>query len=72
MNGGGRSAGWGLALACRQGLAAWMRAWPQDLPAMPMPAGGGAAADTLPADLRGRVTLILADMILTRQQEVYA
>ena len=71
MDSGGASAGWGLALACRQGLAAWMRAWPQDLPTTPMPAGVGAAAGMLPADLRGQVTLILADMILTRQQEVY-
>jgi hypothetical protein len=61
-----------MVLACRQGLAAWMRAWPQELPTPPMPAGVGARTDTLPADLRGQVTLVLANMILTHQQEVLA
>jgi hypothetical protein len=72
MERGDASVGWGLTLACRQGVAAWMRAWPQELPTAPMPAGVGTAADTLPANLRGQITLIMADMILTRQPEVSA
>jgi hypothetical protein len=66
----GTSANWGLALACRQGLAAWMRAWPHESPPAPKLAGPAVAADTLPADLRGQIALVMADMILTRQQEV--
>jgi hypothetical protein len=68
--------GWGLALASRQGVAAWMRAWPAEaLPAPPLPpcvADPATAIHSLPDSLRGQIALVMADMILTHQQEIRA
>jgi hypothetical protein len=37
-----------------------------------MPAPLAGAPTSLPADLRGQITLIMADMILTHNQEIPA
>jgi hypothetical protein len=70
INGAHNGSGWGLALAARQGLAAWMRVWPLD--PLPAPASAVRVANSPPADLRGQITLIMADMVLTHQQEITA
>jgi len=61
-----------LALAARQGLAAWMRAWPPDSSRVPTHVNGVRAANFLPANLRGQITLIMANMVLTHKQEIPA
>jgi hypothetical protein len=63
--------GWGLALFMRQGMAAWMHAWPK-----PHTSGSNSARhqifnassdhQKLPQSLRTQVTMVLADMILNQ------
>jgi hypothetical protein len=64
----GAGAGWGLALVVRQGTAAWMRAWPADA-APPPPPVVTEALHSLPSDLCGQITVVMADMILSHQQQ---
>jgi hypothetical protein len=70
-------AGWGRALVIRQGLVAWMDAWPRQ-PAVVIPAATrattptGTGAAVLPADLRPQAIHILVNMILARRPEVLA
>jgi hypothetical protein len=61
-------AGWGLALVVRQGTAAWMCAWPQDF-TPPLPPVAIETPHSLPSDLCGQITLVMADMILSHQQQ---
>jgi len=65
---GDAGAGWGLALVVRQGTAAWMRAWPQDFSPPPPPVAT-ETPHSLPSDLCGQITLVMADMILSHQQQ---
>jgi hypothetical protein len=72
-DGGNVHGGWGQALASRQGLAAWMRAWPAEAPpAAPPLADSTTAIHPLPDNLRGQIALVMADMILSHQQEILA
>lgn len=67
---------WGLALFIRQGLVAWMQAWPGCSPA------GSASADpmprriadrpSLPSNLRSQITSVLVNMLLGDQRRVFA
>jgi len=68
----GRGMGWGLALASDRGLAAWMQAWPPDVPPVTGCAGPAVAAGTVPDPLRGQIALVMADMILTCRKEAQA
>jgi hypothetical protein len=67
---------WGVALFIRQGLAAWMEAWPKcTVPAPPNePLISQHIADppSLPSDLRSQITSVLVNMVLGGQQEVFA
>jgi hypothetical protein len=67
---GSAGKGWGLVLLLRQGLKAWMRAWP---PCVSPP----VRQDRLPLPeaalvplLRQQIVLVLAGMILHRRREV--
>jgi hypothetical protein len=59
---------WGLALLMRQGLAAWMRAWPPC--ADPARLGGHSLPlpvtdyPSLPSNLRAQITTVLVNMVL--------
>ena len=70
-SGGGR---WGYALFVRQGLVAWMRAWPRrSVPERPdehqtQPAGSDRPS--LPSNLCQQITTVLVNMILGSRQEV--
>ena len=75
MNGAwsaGRS--WGLALFMRQGLAAWMHAWPRqvgDDPPQPKPTSPGVSSAALPASVSGQLVTVLANMVLAAKQEIF-
>lgn len=64
--------GWGAALVMRQGLAAWMRAWPQrtETPPIRQPLAG-ASVPAVPIDASPLVAA-LAGMIFNARQEVDA
>jgi hypothetical protein len=70
------NAHWGLALFIRQGLVAWMHAWPKDAAPTPPPEPGGppsiAGALSLPSNLRSQITSVLVNMILGSLQETFA
>jgi hypothetical protein len=68
---------WGQALFIRQGMAAWMRAWPVEEPSKaPVPlASTRAAGDCLPSvamggELQRHLARELAALILHRPQEI--
>jgi hypothetical protein len=64
---GRADASWGLALVVRRGMTAWMRVFPADeVPALPLMT---ATPHCLPADLCGQITVVMADMILSHQQQ---
>jgi len=59
----------GLALVLRRGLPAWMHVWSQCLSATPRPVPQpGRPPTILPAGVAGQVALVLASMILQRQE----
>lgn len=66
---------WGLALLMRQGLAAWMHAWPQqsndDSPSHKclLPS---VTSSALPASISGQLVAVLTNMVFTTRQEVLA
>jgi len=59
---------WGLALFMRQGLAAWMRAWPPctepDRPSEHSPQQLRVDRSSLPSNLRAQVVSVLVNMVL--------
>jgi hypothetical protein len=66
---------WGLTLFLRQGLVAWMHAWPRKHVIKENPTGHHLGGSTigpleLAPSLRTQITLVLADMIFHRPQEV--
>ena len=71
---GGR--GWGLTLFLRRGLVAWMSAWPPA--SSPNPPREQATPEEpeqrmrLSTELRDEVVSVWVDMVLHRQQEVFA
>jgi len=76
MNGTWSAGGaWGSALFMRQGLVAWMRAWPQpttDDPPVPQPTASTVTPTELSSSLSGQLITILANMVFTARQEVFA
>jgi hypothetical protein len=76
MNGQWSAGGsWGLTLFMRQGLAAWMHAWPRqvgDDPPHPKPSSPSVPSSALPACVSGQLVTVLANMVFTAIQEVLA
>ncbi len=76
MNGAWSAGGaWGLALFMRQGMAAWMHAWPQqtgDDPPVPKRAPSVVTPSALSTSVSGQLVTVLANMVLTARQEVFA
>jgi len=74
MNGAWSASGaWGLALFMRQGLAAWMHAWPRqvgDDPPVHKPISPTVTSSALPTALSGQLVAVLANMVFTSRQEV--
>jgi hypothetical protein len=77
--GGGTDGAWGLALFLRQGMRAWMQAWPAPVtaeaadpsPAIQVvspisPSMLPSSSGALPADLTRQLVPVLAHMILAR------
>lgn len=64
---------WGLGLLVRQGLVAWMRAWPQSRQETHVaPAVCSAPAPAMPASVSGPLVDVLTNMIFTTRQEALA
>ena len=66
---------WGLALLMRQGLAAWMHAWPTpavDGPADPATVAHAPPAETEPIACSDQLVTVLANMVFTARQEAVA
>lgn len=69
---------WGQALFLRQGMAAWMRAWPaEELPKAPLSDSKQAVSDGLPSvamdgELQRQLAREIAHLILHHPQEVMA
>ena len=66
---------WGVALFTRQGMAAWMHAWPPQIhqePSEPKRLRASTAPPVIPAPLSGSLVTVLANMVLTARQEVHA
>lgn len=63
--------GSGVAVFVRQGLAAWMQAWPEEAPAPISPLASHEPA-RLPAGLYEEVTQLLVDMLFHHRQETLA
>ena len=61
-------AGWGLALVMHRGMTAWMRAWPADAAPLSPPVVT-ETSHSLPSGLCGQITVVMADMILSHQQQ---
>lgn len=68
--------GAGLVLLVRQGLVAWMQAWPEDVGAWPRRAEATGFGEALPVeplrlstDLRQQMVGVLVNMLLNRQEE---
>lgn len=61
--------GLGLALFLRRGMTAWMQAWSECAAAETesYPTSGGK--ETIPADMRSQLAILLAGMILSLRQE---
>ena len=76
MNGAWSASGaWGLAMFMRQGLAAWMHAWPRqtgDDPPAHKPTSPTVTPSALPSSLSGQLVTVLANMVFTARQEVSA
>lgn len=73
---GSAGGSWGLALFLRQGLAAWMYAWPQQAnrpaaSAQPPPCDAPRPAG-VPSSMAGQLVTVLANMVFTARQEVPA
>ena len=66
---------WGLAMFMRQGLAAWMHAWPRqtgDEPLARQHTSSTVASSALPTSVSGQLVKVLANMVFTARQEVVA
>jgi hypothetical protein len=62
-----------LTLFLRQGLSAWLRAWPQQVgtdPTAAKSAWSGVSSPTVSSSLSMQLVTVLANMILTAGQEV--
>lgn len=70
---GAAGGSWGLALFLRQGLSAWMYAWPQQVgpdPPVPQPAWPSIPCPAVSPSFGPQLVTVLANMILTARQEV--
>lgn len=64
---------WGQALFIRQGMAAWMRAWPaEEPPKAPLPDSKQAVSVAMGGERQQQLARELAHLILHRPQEVMA
>jgi len=70
---------WGQALFVRQGMSAWMKAWPMAKPSESasqpdsiVPESVSSQPVTIGGELQRQLTRELANLILHRQQEVMA
>jgi hypothetical protein len=57
----------------RQGLAAWMHAWPRqagDDPLIQKRTPSVVTSSALPSSLSGQLVTVLANMVLTARQEI--
>jgi hypothetical protein len=68
--------GWGLALLCRRGVVAWMRAWPDDEPA-PRPHAAATVVESsrpisFDPSLRDSLVYLMAGMILHSERRASA
>ena len=74
MNGAWSASGsWGSTLFMRQGLSAWMHAWPQrvdDDPPVLEPGLASIPSTALSSSLSTQLVTVLANMVLTARQEV--
>jgi hypothetical protein len=74
MNGVWSASGaWGLALLMRQGLAAWMHAWPRQVgndPPVHKPISTTVVPSALPPVSSGQLVAVLANMVFTSRQEI--
>jgi hypothetical protein len=62
--------GFGMALFLRRGMTAWMEAWSECASRIePGPRSEPWVDETIPADTRLQITVLLASMILCLQQE---
>jgi len=61
----------GVSMFVRQGLAAWMQAWPEEAPG-PIPPPATHQPAQLPAGLYADVIQLLVDMIFHHRQEALA
>jgi len=62
--------GLGMALFLRRGMTAWMEAWSECTSRIePGPRSEPRVDETIPADTRLQITVLLASMILCLQQE---
>ena len=69
------SGAWGLALFMRQGMAAWMHAWPRqagDDPPVQKHPSSNVTSSVLPTSLSGQLVTVLANMVFTAKQEIFA
>jgi len=68
--------GWGLTLFLRRGLVAWMRAWPQtSSPTRPREQDTREEPEKrmrLSTELRDEVVSVWVNMVLHKQEEVFA
>jgi len=58
----------GVTLFVRQGLAAWMQAWPEEVPG-PRPPPATREPLRLPAGLYADITQLLVEMIFFRHRQ---
>lgn len=62
--------GLGLALFLRSGMTAWMQAWSECADAETETCSISGGKETIPADMRSQLAILLAGMILCLRQEV--
>jgi len=58
----------GIAVFVRQGMAAWMQAWPEEANC-PLPPSNNLESPRMPSELYEDVTQLLVDMLFHHQQE---
>jgi len=67
-----RGHGLGLVVFLRQGMLCWMRAWSRYSGGPPPRPSSSPQTDTiLPLEIRNQITIVLAAMIASQQQEVF-
>lgn len=61
---------WGLALFCRRGMLAWMKAWSDCAPVKDVPIRGRIEQrPDVPQDMRSNMIMLLVNMVLAGRKE---